>query len=98
MHSEVDSKIAQAVAAALEPAILEVVDRAVGQVIEELRRPPKRLLTLNETADCLSISRATLGRLRREGRIKEFRLLDSPRFRPEDIEEFLEGGGEAGMP
>jgi len=31
-----------------------------------------------------------------DGRIKAFKLFDAVRYRPEDIEEFLEGGGAKG--
>jgi hypothetical protein len=41
----------------------------------------------------MTVSTATVRRLEQAGQIKPCRLLGSLRFRPEDIEEFVERGG-----
>jgi excisionase family DNA binding protein len=53
---------------------------------------PERLLTINELSDRLAISRDTVYRLVRSGALRSVRVGDRIRFRPADIEAYLEDG------
>lgn len=50
---------------------------------------PRQLLTLNETAELLAISRTGIYRLVRRGELSPVKIGQRLRFRPEHIEEFL---------
>jgi excisionase family DNA binding protein len=51
---------------------------------------PRRLLTLNETAELLVISRTGLYRLINAGELSPVRVGQRLRFRPEHLEDFLQ--------
>lgn len=93
MPSEVDSYIIKALAEALEPAVVEAVERVTREALARITPEPKRLLSISEAAERLAVSTDTVRRLEKAGQIKPCRLLGSLRFRPEDIEEFVERGG-----
>ncbi|MEP6758833.1 MAG: helix-turn-helix domain-containing protein [Actinomycetota bacterium] len=48
-----------------------------------------RLLTVNEVADLLRVSRMTVYRLIKEGQIKALRVGRSYRLREDDVDEYL---------
>lgn len=48
-----------------------------------------KLLTKRETADRLSVSTRTLDRIRSKGEIKAVWVGGQVRFRPEDVEKFI---------
>jgi excisionase family DNA binding protein len=56
--------------------------------------PPVRspLLTVNETAAYMNVARATVFRLVRRGELNSVRVGSRLRFRPEDVERYLERG------
>ncbi len=48
-----------------------------------------KLMTKRETADRLSVSTRTLDRIRSKGEIKAVSVGGQVRFRPEDVEKFI---------
>jgi excisionase family DNA binding protein len=59
-------------------------------------RPTERLLTINDVADRLAISRDTVYRLVRSGALTPLRVGERLRFRVGDLEDYLERGREQG--
>jgi excisionase family DNA binding protein len=57
------------------------------------RSAPERLLTINELSDRLAISRDTVYRLVRSGALPSVRVGERLRFRPTDVDAYLERGG-----
>jgi excisionase family DNA binding protein len=47
-------------------------------------------LSIQAVADRLAVSRATIYRLVHAGELSPIRVMSSPRFRPEDVEAYLE--------
>ena len=54
--------------------------------------PPSRLLTVNEVAFALAISRHSVYRLVRTGALPTVRVGERIRFRPSDVDAYLERG------
>lgn len=80
-----------ALAAVLAPMIREAVAEALAE--HRAGEPPKpELMQVADICAALSISRATLHRLRGEG-MPELRVGDSPRFRLADCIGWLESRG-----
>jgi excisionase family DNA binding protein len=51
-----------------------------------------RLRTVDETAEYLRVDRSTIYRLEREGKLRSVRVGRRRRFRPEDLDAYLERG------
>ncbi len=54
------------------------------------------VLSINEAADVLGIARATVYRLLRAGEIESVRVGKRQKFRPEDLDAYLERNRESG--
>jgi excisionase family DNA binding protein len=50
------------------------------------------LRTVDETAEYLRVDRSTIYRLEREGKLRSVRVGRRRRFRPEDLDAYLERG------
>jgi excisionase family DNA binding protein len=83
--------LAQLVAEALRPAIVEAIRTEVREaLVVNAAQPAPRLLTVGEAAERLHVCGETIRRLHRKGTLPGVTALGALRFRPEDIERFLE--------
>lgn len=64
-----------------------------AQAYESLRLAP--VLSINEAAAVLGVERSTIYRLLRTGELQAIRVGQRRRFRPEDIDAYLERNREA---
>jgi excisionase family DNA binding protein len=83
--------LAQIIAEALRPAIVEAVRAEVHNALEQHAvKPTPRLLTVGEAAERLHVCAETVRRLHRKGALPGVTALGALRFKPEDVERFVE--------
>ena len=83
--------LAQLVAEALRPAIVEAIRTEVREALDAyVAQPAPRLLTVQEAAERLHVCAETVRRAHRKGTLPGVTALGAMRFKPEDIERFIE--------
>ena len=75
----------------------ELINDSVKNALKELDKKPveKKILTIREAFKYLNISRPTLLRWRKQGKIKGIKVEGKVLFRKEDLDAFLENNREA---
>jgi excisionase family DNA binding protein len=83
--------LAQLVAEALRPVVVETIRAEIREALDtRVAQPAPRLLTVQEAAERLHVCPETVRREHRKGTLPGVTALGALRFRPEDLERFIE--------
>lgn len=83
--------LAQLVAEALRPAVVETIRTEVREALEgSSLQPAPRLLTVQEVAERCHVCEETIRRAHRKSTLPGVTALGALRFKPEDVERFVE--------